>query len=89
MYNKIKSIIFVFLLISFFFFVVFYYFSEKNVIKIANNRVDSLGDIKKKIDKIPLLKNDTADIVDYNYSNVEKKKPKKRYFWKLLDNKDE
>ena len=89
MYNKIKSIAFLFLLISFFFFVIFYYFSEENKKKITNNRVDSLGDIKKKINTIPLLKNDTEDIVDYNYSNIEKKKIKKRYFWKLLDKKDE
>jgi len=89
MYNKIKSIIFLFLLISFFFFVIFYYFSEENKNKIVNNRTDFLEDIKKKINTIPVLKNDTEDVVDYNYSNIEKKKIKKRYFWKLLNRKDE
>ena len=33
---------------------------------------------------IPLLKNDTEDIVEYNLSGLEKKKIKKRYFWELL-----
>ena len=40
--------------------------------------------IEKQSIEIPLLENDTEDIIEYNVSNLDKKKIKKRYFWELL-----
>ena len=89
MYNKIKSLIFLSGLTLFFFFVVFYYFSEENQKKIVNNRIDFSGNIEKKINEIPMLENDSKNIIKYHSSDVKEKKIKKRYFWELLKNNDE
>jgi len=84
MYNKVKSIIYFLIFVLFFFFIIFYYFSEENKEKIYKNRSNISENIEKKNIKIPLLKNDTDDIIEYNVSDLENKKIKKRYFWELL-----
>ena len=84
MYNRVKSIIYFLVFISFFFFIIFYYFSEENKEKIHKNRSDISANIEKQSIEIPLLKNDTEGIIEYNFSDLEKKKIKKRYFWELL-----
>ena len=40
--------------------------------------------IQDEIINIPLLKNHTNSIIEYNASDFENKKIKKRYFWELL-----
>ena len=68
----------------FYFFTGKYYFSDDN----KKNSFRSLSNIDKKIDiyseKLPVLENDTKDIIQYvEKSNKDKKK--KFNFWKLLD----
>ena len=87
MLNKTKSIVIFLLLILFFFLVVFRYFSEENKNIINSNRADSLKNIEKTISKIPLLKSDTENIIEYPSINVENEKVKKRSFWNLLKKK--
>ena len=88
MYKKILLIIF-FLIITFFIIFVFaIYFSKDNINKIKNNRLNYLNNIEKKISDLPFLKNDTNNIIDYSYENLEEKKIKKRYFWNLLKNNE-
>ncbi len=84
MYNKAKSIIYFLILVLFFSFIILYYFSNENKEKIFKNRSDISGNIDKQITEIPLLKNDTENIIDYNFSDLQKKEIKKRYFWELL-----
>ncbi len=84
MYNKAKNTIYFFILILFFSSVTFYYFSEENKKKIYKNRENLSENIKKRIAKIPVLKSDTESIIEYNPSNLENEKIKKRYFWELL-----
>ena len=84
MYNRVKSIIYFLVFVLFFFFIIFYYFSEENKEKIYKNRSDISANIEKQSTEIPLLKNDTEAIIEYNVSDLEKKKIKKRYFWELL-----
>ena len=84
MYNKVKSIIYFLVSVLFFLLIVFHYFSDENKEKIYKNRLNISTNIEKKNMNIPLLKNDTEDIVEHNLSGLEKKKIKKRYFWELL-----
>tara|TARA_Y100000590_G_C15677240_1_gene998503 strand:+ start:230 stop:487 length:258 start_codon:yes stop_codon:yes gene_type:complete len=85
MYNKIKNIFFFLILILFLFIVTFYYFSEENKKKINTNRVKFSENLENKANSIPTLKNDTENVIDYTYSDIENKKIKKRHFWKLLN----
>ena len=84
MLKEIKYLIFLLFISFFIFFTGKYYFSDDN----KKNSFRSLSNIDKKIDiyseKLPVLENDTKDIIQYvEKSNKDKKK--KFTFWKLLD----
>tara|TARA_A100001035_G_scaffold48249_1_gene34799 strand:+ start:408 stop:662 length:255 start_codon:yes stop_codon:yes gene_type:complete len=84
MLKEIRYLIFLILIALFLFFTGKYYFSDDN----KKNSFRSLSNIEKKIDiyskKLPVLENDTKDIIQYvEKSNKDKKK--KFNFWKLLD----
>ena len=71
----------------FLFFVGRYYFSDMNM----KNSYRSLANINKKIntyaEKLPILEDDTKNIIEYNEPSNNKKK-KKFNFWKLLDSNE-
>ena len=81
--------IFIFLIIFCYIFSIFrYYSSEKNVeIKNFNRKnVDEI--LKDKISQLPVLANDTENVIEFNNSlENELKNEKKRSFWDLLKNK--
>jgi len=81
MVKKFKTIIFLLLFISFTFFTINYYFSEEHVVHVKKSRLTySLTSYKD----LPLLKNDTNNIINYkNDLEIFKKKRKKR-FWENL-----
>ena len=85
--NKIANI-FLFVIISFFFLNIYkYYSSNKNINSKEFNRKNINQIIKKKISNLPILNNDTNNIIIFNdgYSN-EIKNDKTRSFWNLLKN---
>ena len=77
---------FLFLLILFFFFFVFkYYFSNQNIKDISINRNNSENVLKDKMSNIPVLSNDTDQVIEFNTGfNQEIENKKSRNFWKLL-----
>ena len=87
MYKKIVNsfhFIFIILLLSY---VIIVYFSEDVSSKINQNRSNYSKNIETRVLEIPLLKNDTDNVINFNLQNNVEKKIKKRYFWNLL--KDE
>ena len=84
-----KKVINLFFLLLFFFFTtltITFYFSDENVRK--TNKFRSLYSINlnKMINNLPLLKNDTSDIIQYkNDVEIYKKKRKNYIFWDLLE----
>ena len=84
MFKKIKYLIFIFIIILFLILTGKYYFSDTN----KKNSFRSLNEINKKIDdyskKIPILEDDTKNIIEYVDQSTLKKK-KKFNFWKLLE----
>ena len=87
MYKKIVNsfhFIFIILLLSY---VIIVYFSEDVSLKINQNRSNYSKNIETRVLDIPLLKNDTDNVINFNLQNNVEKKIKKRYFWNLL--KDE
>ena len=83
--NKIVNI-FLFVIISFFFLNIYkYYSSKKNINSKEFNRKNINQIINKKISNLPILNNDTNNIIIFNdgYSN-KIKNDKTRSFWNLL-----
>ena len=84
MIKEIKYLLFTLIIILFLFFSGKYYFSETN----KKNSFRSLNSIDQKIDifaeKLPVLENDTKNIIEY-VEQSNKKKKKKFNFWKLLE----
>ena len=84
MVNKILSILQFLLIIIFIFFINYYYFSDNNIDKINKNRINLSQNLNKKAVKLPLLTNDTNNIIHYQNSDDSMEKIKKRSFWNLL-----
>jgi hypothetical protein len=88
MIKNILSVLVFLFSIFFFLFVGNVYFSEKEGKKIKNNRVLVLENIKKDVNKLPILGNDTSNIIEFN-SGFENSKIKiERNFWKLFKKND-
>ena len=85
MLKEIKYLIFIVIILLFVFLTGKYYFSDENI----KNSYRSYKNIDQKIKdyskNLPLLKNDTENIIEY-VKQTDKKKKKKFNFWKLLEN---
>jgi len=84
MLKEIKYFIFIFIICLFLFLTGRYYFSDTN----KKNSYRSLQNIDQKINTysktIPILEDDTKNIIEYVEQSSTKKK-KKFNFWKLLE----
>ena len=87
MLKKIKNIIFLFLFFIFFFMILKYYFSEQNVILTSKSRSTYSWSTEENFSNLPILKNNTNNIIVYK-NDIEKfkKKRKKRIWEKLISN---
>lgn len=85
MLKEIKYLIFIVVILISLFFTGRYYFSDSNI----KNSYRSLNNINERLEKyskkLPVLENNTKNIIEYiNQSNQNKKK--RFNFWKLLEN---
>ena len=87
MVKEIKYFVFVLLILLFIFLTGRYYFSDTN----KKNSYRSLSSHNQKIEtyskNLPILEDDTKDIIEYVEKSNNKKK-KKFNFWKLLENNE-
>jgi len=84
MLKEIKYFIFLFIIGLFLYLTIKFYFSDIN----KKNSYRSLNSIDEKIknyaEKLPIIENDTKNIIEYTeQTNTQKKK--KFNFWKLLE----
>ena len=90
MFRKIKNTLFLIIFSIFTFLVTKHYFSDENVI--FTNKSRSSYALQLNIDNksLPILKNDTNNIIIYK-NDVEEftKKRKKRFWEKLISDKNE
>ncbi len=85
---KFINILMVLSIILFFFFIYEYYSSNKNIESKDYNRSNIDQILKKKINDLPVLNNDTNNIIEFNDSlESEISSEKKRSFWELLKSK--
>ena len=84
-----RKVINIFLLCLVFFLLIYnYYSSQMNIESKDFNRKNINEIINQKISNLPILKNDTNNVIQFNdgYSN-QIKKDKPRNFWNLLKSK--
>ncbi len=83
--TKVINLIFLLLVLVFFIFTYRYYSSNKNIEAKDFNRSNINEIINTKVSNLPILNNDTSNVIEFNdgYSN-EIKNDKPRSFWKLL-----
>ena len=85
MLKEIKYLIFIVIILSFIFFTGKYYFSDENIKKSYRSYKNINEKIKIYSKDLPILENDTKDVIEY-VKQTNKKKKKKFNFWKLLEN---
>ena len=85
--KEIKYLFYMFVIFIFLFLVIKFYLSETNI----KNSYRSLNNIDEKInifsEKLPILEDDTKNIIEYVEQSDNKKK-KKFNFWKLLESNE-
>ena len=86
--NKVLNILMILLVAIFISFTIKYYSSSKNIVNRDFNRLNIDNILNEKVRNLPILSNDTNNIIQFNDS-IEKdiKDEKKRSFWDLLKNK--
>ena len=85
MLKEIKYLIFVIVISVFIFFTGRYYFSDENLKNSYRSYKNNDEKIKQYSENLPILENDTQDIIEY-VKQTNKDKKKKFNFWKLLEN---
>ena len=87
MFKEIKYLVFIFIIFLFLLLTGKYYFSDTN----KKKSYRSLNSINERIiiysKKLPILEDDTKDIIEYAEKSNSKKK-KKFNFWKLLESNE-
>tara|TARA_X000001036_G_scaffold336831_1_gene315788 strand:+ start:471 stop:734 length:264 start_codon:yes stop_codon:yes gene_type:complete len=82
---KIINLFFLIIIFLFFFNIYNFYSSNKNIKNINLNRSNIEEILKTKISNIPILENDTNNVIEFNSSFSEEiKDNKSRSFWNLL-----
>ena len=85
MFKKVKNIFYILSISIFVILSGVYYFSDTNINRIIKNRTFYSKNKLLKIENLPILKNDTNNIVEFTDDIETYKKNKKTYsFWGLI-----
>ena len=90
MFSKIKNTLFLIIFFIFTFLVIKHYFSDENVIFTNKSRSSYALQVNIDNKSLPILRNDTNNIIIYNNGVEEFTKKRKKRFWeKLISDKNE
>lgn len=85
MFKILKNTFTIITFISFIILIVVFYFSEENIIATNKSRSSYAYELQFDLKNLPLIKNDTNNIIDYSEDLEIFKKDKKSYiFWDLI-----
>jgi hypothetical protein len=84
MLKEIKYLVFIIAIAMFIFLNVKYYFSDENKKRSYRSYNNNDEKIRLYSKDLPVLENDTQNIIEY-VNQTDKKKKKKFNFWKLLE----
>ena len=86
--NRVLNIFMILLIIFFLYGIYEYYSSSKNITLKKYNRTNIEQILKEKISDLPVLANDTNNVIEFNNSIENRSNNEKnRSFWELLKNK--
>ena len=84
MLKEIKYVVYLLTIFFSIFFVIKFYLSENNI-KLSNKvMLQHQNELDKKFNNLPIIKDDTKDIIEYTNEIEEFKNKKQRKFWDLL-----
>ena len=84
MLKEIKYVVYLLTIFFSIFFVIKFYLSENNI-KLSNKvMLQHQNELDKKFNNLPIIKDDTNDIIEYTNEIEEFKNKKQRRFWDLL-----
>ena len=84
MLKEIKYVVYLLTIFFSIFFVVKFYLSENNI-KLSNKvMLQYQNELDKKFNNLPIIKDDTNDIIEYTNEIEEFKNMKQRKFWDLI-----
>ena len=84
MLKEVKYVVYLLTIFFFIFFVIKFYLSENNI-KWSNKVIHQHQNIlDKKFIDLPIIKDDTNDIIEYTSEIEDFKNKKQRKFWDLL-----
>ena len=84
MLKEVKYVVYLLTIFFFIFFVIKFYLSENNI-KWSNKVILQYQNIlDKKFINLPIIKDDTNDIIEYTSEIEDFKNEKQRKFWDLL-----
>ena len=84
MINRIKGIFFLLFFLVFIFLIIKYYFSEQNIIFTNKSRSSYALVLEDNSIKLPILENDTGNIIVYKNELDDFKKNRKKRVWEKL-----
>ena len=84
MLKEVKYVVYLLTIFFFIFFVVKFYLSENNFNRSNKVIFQYQKELDKKFNNLPIIKNDTNDIIEYTNEIEEFKNKKQRKFWDLL-----
>ena len=84
MFKEVKYVVYLLTIFFAIFFVIKFYLSENNVKRSNNVILQYQNELDKKFNNLPIIKNDTNDIIEYTNEIEIFKNKKQRKFWDLL-----
>ena len=84
MLKEIKYIVYLLAIFFSIFFVIKFYTSENNIKRSNKIILQYQSELGKKFNNLPVIKNDTNDIIEYTNEIEEFENKKPRIWWKLL-----
>ena len=85
MYKEVKYLLYLLTIFFSIFFVIKFYLSENNVKRSKKVILQYQNELDKKFSNLPIIKNDTNNIIEYQNEVEEFKNKKSRIWWKLLN----
>ena len=84
MLKEAKHVVYLITIFFSIFFVVKFYISENNIKRSNKIILQYQNELDEKFNNLPIIKNDTKDIIVYTNEIEEFKKKKQRKYWDLL-----
>ena len=84
MLKEVKYVVYLLTIFFFIFFVIKFYLSENNIKRSNKIIFQYQNELDKKFNNLPIIKNDTNDIIEHTNEIEIFKNKKQRKFWELL-----